>query len=337
LSSESTRGTRSADSTLESRPTTDELREWHATMVLIREFERVCEKRAAVGKIPGGMHSAAGQEAVAVGSIRALEPADLITSSHRCHHHAIAAGLTPNEIMAELYGKVDGCLGGRGGHMHIADFSRHLYGSNGVVGGGLGIAVGLALGSKVRREAQVALAFFGDGGASLGRVWENVNLASLWKLPIVIVCENNLYAVETHISDAMAGESIAGRAAGFGLPCMTVDGQDVLEVYDAVRAARDRAAADEGPTFIEAQTYRYDGHNTGDQQRYRTAAEVDAWRLERDPIERLRKELIDHGALTPEDVVQIDEAAVGAVEEASLFADSSPWPDPATASAGVTA
>jgi pyruvate dehydrogenase E1 component alpha subunit len=312
------------------------LLEWLGTMVLIREFEDNSDRLALAGKIPGGMHSAAGQEAVAVGSIRALSPTDIVTSSHRSHHHSLAKGLTPRSVMAELYGKETGILGGRAGHMHLADFSIGLYGSNGIVGGGLGIAMGASLASKMRELDQVALGFFGDGGANTGRVWEMINLASIWKLPLIVICENNLYAVETHVARATASETIAGRAAGFGLPAMQVDGQDVTAMYRATRAARERAAAGEGPTFIEALTYRYKGHNTGDNETYRTSDEVDEWRRTKDPIVRLTGALEDAGILPEVELDELVQSVRATVAEAVDFAERSPWPDVSTAGDRVT-
>jgi TPP-dependent pyruvate/acetoin dehydrogenase alpha subunit len=239
------------------QPSAQELRGWLEEMLVIRQFESESVRLSLAGKIPGGIHSSAGQEAVAVGTIRALGPDDVVSGTHRSHHHAIAKGLPPRAIMAELFGKADGCAGGRGGSMHLIDASRHFLGSNGIVGAGLGLAMGSALAMHLRSQQAVAVGFFGDGGANTGRVWEFINLASLWKLPLIAVCENNLYAVETHISRAMAADSVAERARGFGLPSETVDGQDVLAVYDRARRARERALAGGGPTFIEALTYRY--------------------------------------------------------------------------------
>jgi TPP-dependent pyruvate/acetoin dehydrogenase alpha subunit len=314
----------------------DTLFEWLETMVLIREFENASDPLAYAGKIPGGMHSAAGQEATAVGAIRALAPTDIVTSSHRSHHHSLAKGLTPRSIMAELYGKATGGRGGRAGHMHLADFSIGLYGSNGIVGGGLGIAMGASLAAKMRGLDQVALGFFGDGGANTGRIWETVNLAALWKLPLIIFCENNLYAVETYVGRAMAGDSIAGRAAGFGLPAIQVDGQDVAAVYRVVSDARDRARRGEGPTFIEGLTYRYQGHNTGDKGTYRRQDEVETWRRTKDPIARLRHALERRDLLDERQFEEFVRGAQEAVQDAVQFAESSPWPDPATALENVT-
>jgi TPP-dependent pyruvate/acetoin dehydrogenase alpha subunit len=314
----------------------EELVEWLQTMMLIREFETVSDRLALSGKIPGGMHSAAGQEAVAVGSIRALAPTDIVTSSHRSHHHSLAKGLTPRSVMAELFGKETGILGGRGGHMHLADFDIGLFGSNGIVGGGLGLAMGASLASKMRHLDQVALGFFGDGGANTGRVWESINLASLWKLPLIVICENNLYAVETHVARATASDTIAGHAAGFSLPALQVDGQDVVAVYKATSAARRRALDGDGPTFIEALTYRYKGHNTGDRETYRTKDEVDDWRATKDPIARLTRALEGAGILSDGQLDQMTESVQATVEDAVTFAEASAWPDIATASDRVT-
>jgi pyruvate dehydrogenase E1 component alpha subunit len=315
----------------------DALPGWLRMMELIREFERVSSRLSLDGRIPGGMHSSAGQEAVAVGTIATLTADDVITSSHRSHHHALGKGLTPREVMAELYGKETGCLGGRGGHMHLADFDRNLYGSNGIVGGGLGIALGVAVSFQIRHLARVAIGCFGDGGANTGRVWEFVNLAALWRLPLIIICENNHYAVETHISRATAGGSISRRAEGFGLPVVTADGQDVGAIYRVTSEARARALAGEGPTFIEAVTYRYEGHNTGDVQNYRTQDEVAAWRAEKDPIERLRRAMLRDGLITQDGLDAVAAEVAAEVQDSVAFAEDSPWPDPATVMRVVTA
>jgi TPP-dependent pyruvate/acetoin dehydrogenase alpha subunit len=310
--------------------------EWLSAMVLIREFEEVSDALASAGKIPGGIHSAAGQEAVAIGTVRALASTDIVTSTHRSHHHSLAKGLTPRSVMAELYGKATGCLGGRAGHMHLADFSRGLFGSNGVVGGGLGIALGAALAADMRGLEQVAVGHFGDGGANTGRVWEFVNLASIWKLPLIIVCENNQYAVESHMRRMTAASSIAERAQGFGLPAVSVDGQDVAVVYHAVTAARERALTGAGPTFIEAVTYRYQGHNTGDRGRYREDEEIETWRRLRDPIARLQRAAEEAGFVDRDAYDVLVEEARRIVSDAVDFAERSGWPDPATAADNVT-
>lgn len=303
------------------------LREWLGTMVLIRRFETESVRLSYANKIPGGIHSSEGQEAVAVGSIRALGPSDVVAGTHRSHHHALAKGLTARAVMAELYGKADGCTGGRGGSMHLVDKSRNFLGSNGIVGAGLGIAMGAALAMHLQRERSVAVGYVGDGGANTGRTWEFVNLAALWKLPFIAICENNLYAVETHISNSLAGGSISARAAGFGLPAVTVDGQDALAVHTATREARERALDGGGPTFIEALTYRYEGHNVGDVQNYREATEVASWREAKDPIDLLRRLLIERGDLDDAGYAALHREAEETVADAIDFAERSPWPD----------
>jgi len=311
-------------------PPAEVLRDWLEQMLLIRQFEAESVRLSLSNQIPGGIHSSAGQEGVAVGTAQALGPDDVVSGTHRSHHHALAKGLTPREVMAELFGKADGCAGGRGGSMHLVDASRHFLGSNGIVGAGLGLAMGYALAMKMRSLPAVAVGYFGDGGANTGRVWEFINMAALWQLPLLAICENNLYAVETHISQAMAGESVADRARGFGLPTETVDGQDVLAVYDAVRRARSRALAGQGPTFIEALTYRYEGHNVGDVQNYREKSEVADWLSVRDPIDRLRQRLTAQGELDDAGYAAATARAADIVADAVAFADSSPWPDPAS-------
>ena len=315
----------------------DRLKAWLGEMLLIREFESTLDALSMSGKIPGGLHLSIGQEAVAVGIAAALEPQDLLACSHRSHHHALAKGLKPRSVMAELFGKATGCRGGRGGSMHLADLSIGFLGGNGIVGAAVGIAMGAALASQMRGLDQVSVGLFGDGGSNTGRTWENINIASVWKLPLIVVCENNMYAVETPTEHLTGGGSISKRAEGFGLPVCTVDGQDITAVYRAARAARERAARGEGPTFIEAKTYRYEGHSTGQVINYRTIQEVDEWRDTKDPIQRLRIALHAAGALPDEafDRMVIDARAT--VEDAITFADESPLPDLLDATRDVTA
>jgi TPP-dependent pyruvate/acetoin dehydrogenase alpha subunit len=263
---------------------------------------------------------------VAVGAIRALGPDDAVCGTHRSHHLALAKGITPRTVMAELFGRVDGCAGGRGGSMHLVDGSVHFLGANGIVGAGLGVATGAALAFHMRRQPAVSVGFFGDGGSNTGRVWENLNLAAIWKLPLVAVCENNRYAVETSISYSLAGGSISRRAEGFGLPTVTVDGQDVVAVHRAMAGARERALRGEGPTFIEALTYRYEGHNVGDRGSYRTKSEIEEWRAHRDPVQRVRRALIDHGVIDEAGADRLVAETAEVVEDAIRFADASPWP-----------
>lgn len=302
--------------------------EWLRTMVLIRTFEQESVRLSLAGKIPGGIHSSEGQEAVAVGSIRALGPDDVVAGTHRSHHHALAKGVSPRSIMAELFGKADGCSGGRGGSMHLVDPSVHFFGSNGIVGAGIGLATGAALGFHMRKQPAVALGYVGDGGSNTGRTWENVNLAAVWKLPLIVICENNLYAVETHIDQSFAGESIADRASGFGLPAVVVDGQDVVAVHRATTAARQRALAGEGPSFLEVRTYRYEGHNVGEYGIYRTKDEILDWRTRRDPIKRLRGALLAESALDDDVFDSIAEEATAIVADAVRLAEAAAWPVP---------
>jgi TPP-dependent pyruvate/acetoin dehydrogenase alpha subunit len=310
---------------------------WLAAMSLIRQFETVAEPLVMAGKIPGGMHSAIGQEATAVGVISALAEGDIVTGTHRSHHVTLAKGLPPREVMAELYGKATGSLGGRGGHMHLADVGRGHFGSNGIVGAGLGLALGAALGSSVGHRGQVAVGFFGDGAANIGRVWEYVNLAVVWQLPLVVVCENNLYAVETPYAQVTGGGDIAARARGFGLPAEKVDGQDVAAMHRAAAAAVQRARAGGGPTFIESLTYRLGGHDVGDRETYRTREEVERWRAAQDPVLRLAAAAQLAGLLSADDVAAALAAAEQAVAEAVEYAEASPFPDPGTLLTGVTA
>ena len=310
---------------------------WLERMLLIRQFESTAGPLATAGVIPGGMHSAIGHEAVAVGVCSLLGPRDVAAAPHRSHHIALAKGMDPELMMAELFGKATGSSGGRGGHMHLADFGTGFYGSNGIVGAAVGLALGAALAKSYRHEPAVAAGFFGDGGANTGRVWEFVNLAAAWRLPLLVVCENNGYAVETRVADAMAGESIAARAAGFGLPAVQVDGQDVAAVHAAAAVAVDRARTGEGPSFIEALTYRHLGHDIGERGQYRTAEEVAWWEANRDPIARLRAALTSRGDLDEAGYEKAAAAAKARVDAAVAAAEAAPPPDPATVTDGVTA
>lgn len=310
--------------------------QWLQVMLRIREFETRCDPLALHGKIPGGLHSSAGQEGIAVGVAAALGPGDYVAGTHRSHHHALASGIPANALMAELFGRRTGCNGGRGGSMHVASLERGFIGGNGIVGAAFGLATGAALSARTRGTDRVAVGFVGDGGANTGRTWEAVNLAAIWKLPALLVCENNLYAVETTSSQMTASPSIAERAAGFGIAAVVVDGQDVAAVFEAASEAVGRARAGEGPTFIEAKTYRFEGHNTGQAITYRTEDEVTRWRTTRDPILRLRGELIEKGVIDQEEYDAMAVASREEIEDAVAFADSSPWPDKADALTGTT-
>lgn len=321
----------------ELRAAGEDLAGWLADMLLIRTFEETADRQALRGKVPGGMHPAIGQEAVAVGIARALRPDDILAGTHRSHHHALAKHAPPDRVMAELYGKATGLNGGRGGSMHLADFALGLWGCNGIVGAGLGLAMGGALGASLLGDGRVAVGIFGDGGANTGRVWEFVNLAAIWRLPLIAVCENNLYAVETPSAAVTAGGSIAGRAAGFGLPSTQVDGQDIVAVHQAVAVAAERARVGDGPTFLEMLTYRYKGHDSGQVVRYRTEDEVQSWRSSRDPIEQFAARLTQADLLTPERLTELSQQARETIDLAVAFAEEAPCSDPSTAAENVSA
>jgi TPP-dependent pyruvate/acetoin dehydrogenase alpha subunit len=320
-----------------SDPPAEELLDWLAEMIVIRKFEVAADALTLRGKIPGGVHPAIGQEAVAVGVMRALEREDVIAGTHRSHHHALAKGLSPQRVMAELFGMSTGVAGGRGGSMHLADFDLGLWGSNGIVGGGLGIALGAALGAKQLGLSRVSVGFFGDGGANTGRVWEFINLASVWTLPLIAICENNLYAVETTSSAVTGGKSVTERALAFGLPAEQVDGQDVVAVFEATSRAVARAREGKGASFLELLTYRYTGHNSGESTPYRSDDELELWRSSKDPIEQLSNRLVASSDLTGEALASLNDRADAIVAEAIEFAEESQCSDPSTAGENVSA
>lgn len=304
-------------------------------MLLIRNFEETADKLTLRGKVPGGMHNSSGQEAVAVGVMSALEPKDVIATTHRSHHHTLAKGMPANIVMAELFTKATGCSGGRGASMHLADVENGHFGGNGIVGAGVGIAMGAAMGIKQMGHKKVAVGFVGDGGMNTGRTWEAVNMAVIYKLPFILIVDNNQYAVETFVERVTGGNDIAKRGAGFGLPSFTIDGQDVEEVHRYTSEARDRALAGEGPTFINALTYRYYGHNVGEKGQYRTQEEIADWRSHRDPIDRFSAKLISEGVITQADYEGMIASVAKEIEEAVDFAEKSPLPDVSTILDGV--
>jgi len=319
--------TTSPDSALDPR-TNGQALGWLRTMLLIRRFEERAEQLTMRGKIPGGVHPAVGQEATAVGVAAALSTADTVSASHRGHHHALAKGISPNGLMAELYGKATGVSGGRGGSMHLAGFNVGFIGSNGIVGASVGIALGDAFAAHYKGEQRISVAFFGDGGINTGRTWESLNLASAWQLPLFAVCENNLYAVETPTALVTGGGSMTRRAEGFGLTAVSVDGQDVFAMYEAAVAARARALAGDGPTFVEARTYRFSGHGSGEGiVAYRTAEEVADWRESRDPISRCAGRLTELGVLSEGELEVLDKEAMEIVDAAVRYAEESPLPE----------
>lgn len=304
------------------------------TMLLIRAFEEKADQLFALGRVHGTMHLGIGQEAVPSGVCAALRKEDYILSTHRGHGHCLAKGADVRLMMAEFLGKETGYCRGRGGSMHIADLETGNLGANGIVAGGLPISTGVGLSIQVRKTDQVCAAFFGDGAASEGAFHESLNLAAIWRLPVVYVCENNQYAMSMPARQAMAVGTIAERAAAYGLPGVTVDGMDAAAVYGAAVEAVARARAGEGPTLIECLTYRYKGHSKSDRQRYRTREEVESWRA-RDPIAQLRSRLIAAGVLAEPAAAQLEAEARKAVDDALRFAEESPEPDPAGLLDGV--
>lgn len=313
---------------------TDQLLHLYRQMLLVREFElrAIAERRA--GLIPGFIHSCVGQEATAVGACAALGPDDVITSTHRGHGHLVAKGGDPKSMMAELAARTTGYCGGKGGSLHMTDFDLGILGANGIVAGGIPIAVGAALAFQQKREPRVALSFFGDGATNEGAFHEALNLAGLWRLPVIFFCENNLYGEGTPQDKQAPLADLAVRASSYAMPGVTVDGNDVLAVYEATVAAVERARAGGGPTLIEGKTYRQRGHYEGDPMVYRSKEEMEAWKR-RDPVSGFRARLLGEAGIPEADVVAVEQAVQAALDEAVAFAAASPKPAPETALAGV--
>ena len=308
------------------------LAEMHETMLTIRAFEEKANELFQAGKVMGAIHLSVGQEACAVGAIRALEDGDLIISNHRGHGHLIARGASIGKMFAELLGRRTGYCFGKGGSMHIADFDLGICGANGIVGAGLPIAVGVGLACALRGQKRVALCSFGEGASNQGAFHEALNLASVWRLPVIYMCENNQYAVSTHVRDATNVENIADRAAAYGIEGVVVDGNDVQAVYDAVRKAARRARNGRGPTLVECKTYRRMGHYVGDPCIYRPADEPERWAADNDPIDRLANKIRDaaHAAVAHKRVA-------AAIDSAVQQAEAGPLPEPREAADGVYA
>ena len=305
-------------------------------MHLIRAFEEKAEELYALGKIHGTMHLSIGQEASAVGACLALRPDDFILSTHRGHGHCIAKGAEPQLMMAEFFGKEVGYCRGRGGSMHIADVAGGNLGANGIVAGGLPLSTGVGLSIKMQQLERVCLAFFGDGAANEGAFHESLNLAAIWTLPVVYICENNQYAMSMPVTAAFPISQIAQRAAAYNMPGVTVDGNDLLAVYGAVKTAVAHARSGGGPSLIEAVTYRWRGHSKSDRQRYRTRDEVKEWQA-RDPITRLEDFLLASGLFTAEQLADLGAAACQTIDASVTFAEAQADPDPATILEGVYA
>jgi len=295
-------------------------------MLEIRRFEEKVWDLFGRNLIPGTLHLYIGEEATAVGVCADLRVDDFVTSTHRGHGHCIAKGARLEPMMAELLGKKTGYCKGKGGSMHVADASVGILGATAVVGSGIPIAVGAGLSCKLRKTDQVVACFFGDGASNNGTFHESLNMAAIWKLPIVFVCENNLYAMGTRISNVTAIDNIARRAIAYGMPGVTVDGNDAVDVFQAAREAVERARKGEGPTLLECQTYRHKGHSRFDPATYRPQEEVAEW-MKRDPIVRLRKKLTEEQVLSEEEAAEIDKRIIDEVEAAAEFALGSSYPE----------
>ncbi len=293
-------------------------------MLRIRQFEQRCADLYGQGHIRGFLHLYDGEEAIAVGTMQVLGAGDAIVSTYREHGHAIARGIAMGPLLAELYGKRNGCSGGRGGSMHIFDAATRFYGGNAIVGGGLPVAVGLALAEKFRGSRDVAVCFFGEGAAAEGEFHESMNLAALWALPVIFVCENNLYAMGTALARSESQTDIHAKAASYGMRAAAVDGMDVFAVESAVRSAVDHARAGRGPALLECRTYRFRAHSMFDAQLYRDKAEIEKWRSQ-GPIIRLTTLLKASALMTEEDFQRLQQEADEEVAAAVAFAEAAEW------------
>jgi pyruvate dehydrogenase E1 component alpha subunit len=293
-------------------------------MLLIRRFEERSSELYQVGKIRGFLHLYIGEEAVAVGAMQALTADDAVVSTYREHGHALARGMSANCLMAELYGKAGGCSHGRGGSMHFFDASKRFYGGYAIVGGGLPIAVGLALADKLQGRKRVTACFFGDGAVAEGEFHESMNLAKLWDLPVLFICENNLYAMGTALGISESVTDIAFKAQSYGIPGRAVDGMDVLAVESATTAAAKRVREGGGPELLEMRTYRFRGHSLADPELYRSKEEVQRWQIY-DPIATFENHLRESGKLKDADLAAIEAEVKLEVEASEAFAETSPW------------
>lgn len=296
----------------------------YRTMFLIRRFEQRSIELYSQATIHGTIHVALGQEATCAGSVLALQEHDYVTSTHRGHGHALAKGTDPRAMFAELFGRTTGSCKGRGGSMHIADVSVGMLGANGIVAGSAPMAVGAALSGRLRGTNNVVACFFGDAGANQGAFHEAVNMAAIWDLPVLFICENNEYGVSTRIEDVMSVENVADRAHAYGIPGVTLDGQDVELVYSTTLQMAERARNGEGPCIIECKTYRYEGHNFGDPQIYRSREEVDEWKKNRDPLILYREKLEADGL--HEELAAIEAEVEAEITEAIEWASEQPIP-----------
>ena len=308
----------------------EQMKDMYVKMRRIRDFESTAAKLFAEGKIPGFVHLYLGEEAIAPAVCECLRDDDFITSTHRGHGHIIAKGGDLNLMMAELFGRETGYCKGKGGSMHIADRDKGILGANGIVGAGHCIACGAGLSAKLRGTDQVCVCFFGDGSTNQGTFHESLNMASIWKLPIVFVCENNHYGISMSQDRHQAIKDVADRGAAYNIPGIAVDGNDPMAVYEAAEEAVARARAGKGPTLLECKTYRQHGHFEGDPAIYKPKEEQAAW-LEKDPMPRYANFLVENGVMTREEVDAVDAQVAKEIEDAIAFADAQPLPDVETA------
>ncbi|MGX7731704.1 pyruvate dehydrogenase (acetyl-transferring) E1 component subunit alpha [Rhodococcus sp. 2H158] len=295
-----------------------------ADMLRIRRMEEKAAELYGAGKIRGFLHLYVGEEAVAVGALHALDPGDTVVGTYREHGHALIHGLSMNAIMAEMFGKQEGCSRGRGGSMHLFDAATRFYGGNAIVGGGLPLAVGLALADKMQKIPRVTACFFGEGAMAEGAFHEALNLAALWQLPVLFCCENNLYAMGTALARSESQTDLCAKAAAFGVPTLRTDGMDVLAVHETARAGVSHVRSTGGPMFLEFQTYRFRAHSMFDPELYRDKAEVERWK-ERGPIHTFSARLKALNLLTEEQFQQLDAQAVAEVDDAVAFAEAGTW------------
>jgi TPP-dependent pyruvate/acetoin dehydrogenase alpha subunit len=310
------------------RTTKEEKLNLYRKMLTVRAFEEKAGELFAQNLIPGFIHLSIGEEASSVGTCSVLREDDYVASTHRGHGHLIAKGADPKKMFAELLGKKTGYCKGKGGSMHIADFSLGILGANGVVGGGFPIIIGAGLSIKLRKTDQVGVVFFGDGAANRGTFHEAANMAAIWRLPVIFVCENNLYASTTPADYSLAGGSIAGRAAAYGIPGYVVNGNDILEVRKTVGVAVKQAREGNGPSIVENKTYRFRGHFEGDPQRYRTKNEIEDFKKKNDPIELFKAALTKEGILTEKIDTNLRDEVANVIEEAVRYAQDQPLPRP---------
>ena len=303
------------------------LQNFYTTMYKIRNFEKCIEELFLKAEIPGFVHLYIGEEAIATGVMANLTHADYIQSTHRGHGHCIAKGAQIDRMMAEIFGKRTGYCKGKGGSMHIADFSVGMLGANGIVGGGYTLATGAALAEKIKGTDTVSIVFFGDGASNRGTFHEAMNMAAVWKLPVVFVCENNEWASTTPYLTTTSVKDISDRAAGYGVPGVICDGNDVFAVYETAKEAIERARRGEGPSIVECKTYRIKGHFVGDPETYRTKEEVQKRFNENDPITRFEEKVLAEGLMDEEELKAIREAVNEEIEAAIVFAKESPYPD----------